>query len=138
MNRVLIVMFMLLCAAALSNVAFAAPNMHPGRWEITSTIDMPGMAFTMPASTHTQCITAKDLIPQAQQENDKCKILENQISGDTVTWKVRCESDGGTMVSEGRIVYDGDSFAGTVATTGSQMPSGMTQKMTGKRLGECQ
>lgn len=138
MNRSAFAMGILLFSAAFSYDAIAAPNMHPGRWEITSTIDMPGMAFTMPASTVTQCITATELVPQVQQETEKCRMLENQVDGDTVTWTVTCESGGGTMTSKGKVVYHGDSFAGTVATTGSQMPSGMTQKMTGKRLGDCQ
>ena len=35
------------------------------------------------------------------------------------------------------ITYHGDSFKGTVVTNDSQMPSAMTQKMTGKRIGPC-
>jgi len=36
--------------ATLSTLpAWAAPDMQPGRWEITSIIEMPGMNFTMPA-----------------------------------------------------------------------------------------
>lgn len=131
-------MAMLFCSLTLPCAALAAPNMHPGRWEITSTIDMPGMAFTMPASTYTQCITDTELVPQGQQANDKCQMLDNRIDGDTVTWTVKCESGGGSMSSQGKIVYHGDSFTGTVTTTGSQMPAGMTQKMSGKRLGDCQ
>lgn len=116
---------------------FAATNMQTGNWEISSTLEMPGMAFTLPASTHTQCITSEYLVPQEQQENDKCQMIENSSHGDTVTWKVKCESEGGTMTSQGKIVYHGDTFKGTVQTTGSQMPSGMTQKISGKRIGDC-
>ena len=122
----------------LPHLTFAEPNMLPGSWEISATIDMPGMAFSMPATKHTQCISEEDIVPQMQQENDKCQTLENRLDGDTVTWKITCESEGGTMTSHGKIVYKGNSFAGTVITTGSQIPSDMTQKLSGNRIGACQ
>ncbi len=137
MNKPALIVMILFLSTLLPSSALTATNMHLGLWEITSTLEMPGMAFAMPASTHTQCITSEYLVPQEQQENDKCKMIENSSNRDTVTWKVKCESEGGTMNSQGMIEYHGDTFKGTVQTTGSQMPSGMTQKMTGKRIGDC-
>jgi len=124
-----LIMFPTLC--------LAAPDMQPGRWEITSTLEMPGMAFSMPASKHVQCITAEQIIPQAQQENSKCLVIDQSMHGNIVTWQVQCESGGGSMDSHGEIIYHGDHFEGTVVTSGSQIPSAMTQKMTGKRIGPC-
>jgi len=121
----------------LPALCFAAPDMHPGRWEITSTLEMPGMAFSMPASRHIQCINAEEIIPQAQQESSKCQVVDQSIHGNVVKWQVKCESGGGSMDSHGEITYHGDSFEGTVVTNGSQMPSEMTQKMSGKRIGQC-
>ena len=123
--------------AMFPTLCFAAPDMQPGRWEITSTLEMPGMAFSMPASKHIQCITADQILPQVQQENNKCQIVDQSMHGNIVTWQVQCESGGGSMDSHGEITYHGDSFKGTVVTNGSQMPSAMTQKMTGKRIGPC-
>ena len=123
--------------AMLPAPGLAAPDMQPGRWEITSTLEMPGMGFSMPASKHVQCITNEEMIPQTQQENEKCRVVDQSINGNVVTWQVSCESDGGTMDSHGEITYHGDSFEGTIVTRGSQMPTEMTQKMTGKRLGQC-
>lgn len=137
MHRLTFAVALCCCAMMLSGEALAAPNVQPGRWEITSSIDMPGMAFAMPASKHTQCIGDTDLIPQAQQTNDKCQMLDNRVDGDTVTWKVICTSGGGTMTSSGTVVYHGDRFEGTIITTGTQMPAGMTQKMSGQRIGDC-
>ena len=125
---------MFACITALT--AWAAPDLQPGLWEITSTIEMPGIS-TMPTAKQTQCITGKDLVPQAQSQNDKCRMLESTTDGDTVSWVVNCESDGGTMTSQGKVVYHGNNFSGSVETTGSQMPSAMTQKMTGRRIGDC-
>ena len=132
-------LYVIICVllTILPSISFAAPDMQPGRWEITSTLEMPGIAFNMPASKHTQCITTEELVPQAQQENSKCQVVDQSIDGNVVTWQVRCESGGGTMDSQGKITYHGASFEGTVVTEGSQMPSEMIQKMTGKRIGQC-
>ena len=117
--------------------AWAAPDVQPGLWEITSTIEVPGMTVPMPAAKQAQCITGEDLVPRTQPQNDKCRMLESSTHGDTVTWVVKCESAGGTMTSKGKVVYQGDSFSGSIMTTGSQMPSAMNHKMTGKRIGDC-
>ena len=77
-------------------------------------------------------------MPRTQQQNDNCRMLESTTDGDTVTWVVKCASGGDAMTSTGKVVYHGDSFSGSVVTTGSQMPSAMTQKITGKRSGGCQ
>jgi len=134
------VVYLIICMslAMLPGPCLAAPDMQPGRWEITSTLEMPGMAFSMPASKHIQCITAEEMVPQVQQaKNSKCRVVDQSTHGNVVTWQVKCESDGGSMNSHGEITYHGDSFEGTVVTNGSQMPSEMTQEMTGKRLGQC-
>lgn len=138
MRKLTIFVAIIALFTGLPALALASPDMQPGRWQITSTIEMPGMAFSMPATTHTQCISGQDLVPQTQQGNDKCQMIENATDGDTVTWKVKCASEGGTMTSRGKVVYHGDRFYGAVVTEGSQMPAGMTQTMTGKRIGDCQ
>ena len=137
MRRPALAMAISIFATIPSFPAWAAPDMQPGRWEITSTIEMPGMAFTMPAAKQIQCITGEDLVPRTQPQNEKCRMLESTTDGDTVTWVVKCESGGGTMTSQGKILYHGDSFSGSILTNGSQMQSTMTQKMTGKRIGDC-
>ncbi len=138
MYKTLLILSITFLPCVFSSLTFAEETMRPGRWEITSSVEMPGMAFTMPSTKHVQCLTDKDLIPESQQQDNQCEILENTQSGNTVTWKVVCNAEGGTMTSSGKIVYNGDTFEGTVVTNGPQMPSGMTQTMTGKRIGECQ
>ncbi|MFP3928787.1 MAG: DUF3617 domain-containing protein, partial [Desulfobacteraceae bacterium] len=66
-----------------------------------------------------------------------CEVRDVEVSGDTVTWTMRCRSDQGDVESAGRITYHGESFEGTMTTTISG--SGMTIKstMTGRRVGEC-
>lgn len=67
------------------SLSFAEPDMREGLWEITVKMDMPGMPMQMPAMTHTQCITKKDLIPQKPEKNQDCKTISSKTSDNTVS-----------------------------------------------------
>ena len=113
-------------------------NMNEGLWEITSEVKMPGMS--MPPSTHTQCITKDDLVPQKGQSEQECQVTDVQYKGNTVTWKVECSGQGGVMTGTGRITYNGDSFVGQIEITmpGQGMKMTMTTHMKCRRIGDCQ
>ncbi|HKL25627.1 MAG TPA: DUF3617 family protein [Desulfuromonadales bacterium] len=128
----LLLAFMLIPSAAL-----AEPNVREGLYEIETTTEMPGMGFTMPAVPFSQCITKEDIIPRQQPAGQDCELLESRIECDTVTWKMRCQSEGGPITSTGRLIYHGDSFEGTVETISDQIPGGMLQIMKGSRNGPC-
>lgn len=123
--------------------AFAGEvNMKEGLWDITSKMEMPGMPFPIPPMTHTQCITEKDMIPKGKDVNDQgCKIVDQNISNNTVTWSMNCSQDGQVMKSTGKITYSGTTFAGEVKmNTANPMGDGnmdVTTVMSGKYIGEC-
>ena len=128
---------MLVVFLVLPSVALAQPNVQEGMYDIETTTEMPGMGFTMPAVPFSQCITREDLVPRQQAAQQDCELLESEIEGDTVTWKMRCQSEGGPITSTGRMIYHGDSFEGTVETISEQIPGGMRQSMKGSRNGPC-
>jgi len=116
--------------------AGSALNMNPGMWEITTEVEMPGVS--MPAATMTQCISKESLVPQggSSQGQGQCEVTDVQTRGNTVSWKITCDGQGGPMTGTGEITYQGDTFEG-----GSKMSmQGMeiTTTMKGKRIGECQ
>lgn len=128
------VLLVLTAVAACSS----GPNMEDGMWEMTTTMEMEGMPAGMPQlppMTHRQCLTSDKMIPTQQKRNQDCEVLEQDISGDTVTWKMRCTTGG--MVSEmsGSSTYSGDSMEGSSVMTTKGMK--MTSHVTGKRLGPC-
>ncbi len=134
----MLTLFFLMMAAP--GMAGAGPNMQDGQWEITSTMNMPGMPAAMPPVKHTQCITKKDMIPQTKQKNQKCTVTDTKISGDTVSWNVKCTTDGNDMTGNGKITYKGDTFEGTFVINMKVPGQGsmkMTQNMKGRRLGPC-
>jgi len=115
----------------------SAIDMKDGLWEITSSMEMPGMK--MPAFKHTQCLNSKDNIPQNRdmdkEHNQDCKIKNTEVKGNTVTWEVNCTTEGRTVRSIGRITYKGDTFEGETKTEMEGM--NMVQKMSGRRIGNC-
>jgi hypothetical protein len=118
-------------AAALADT----PNVKEGLWEITVKMEMPGMPMEMPEVKHTQCITEDNAVPDTSQPGQQCKVISRSIAGDTVTWKMECDTPQGSVHSEGSITYHGDTFEGTASVTTEQMV--MTQEMKGRRVGDC-
>jgi hypothetical protein len=130
----------LLSLTALSLVASAAPNMEEGNWEVTTKMEMEGMPFAMPASKHNQCMTKKDAIPDTSQKNQDCKMLDQNMSGDTVSWKVQCKGKDGTVDGDGKITYSGKTYDGVMQAKMTS-PKGevnvMKMSFQGKHTGAC-
>ena len=118
----------------LSNIA-EAQNMKEGLWQITMTIEMPGMPMQMPPQTYTHCLTKKDMVPQKEEPNQECRMVKRDIEGDTVTWVMECKTSEGTAVFNGKVTYKGNSFEGIIKMKQSGME--MTQNLKGKWIGEC-
>ena len=114
-----------------ARLSFAAPNMEDGLWEITATVDMPGMPSR--SFTHTTCLTKEKAVPQTAESG--CTIKDVKTQGNTVTWTVVCRE--GT--STGKVTYAGTTMDGVIETTVKTNGKTMTMKNTikGKRIGPC-
>ncbi|MBI5441876.1 MAG: DUF3617 family protein [Deltaproteobacteria bacterium] len=123
-------------AALLSPAAApaAAPNMQEGLWEITSSIDMPGMPMKMPSTTMKHCYTKEDVREsRTLPEGDKnCKMTDLKQTGNKVTWKVDCKGEGS---GEGEMVYKGDSYTGTIKV--KAQGTTIVTRYDAKRVGAC-
>ena len=135
MNILLAGIAALLLSGHGAGVLADAPNMKDGLWEMTIKMEMAGMPMEMPEMKHTQCITKDNAVPDTSQPDQKCEMISNKVSGDTVTWEMECDTPQGPAHSKGTITYHGDTFDGTVNMTMGQMV--MTQKMSGRRIGDC-
>ncbi len=120
--------------------AGASAEIKEGQWEITTKTEMKGMPAQIPATTVKQCITKKDPVPQKQEKGQECKVKDQKVSGDTVTYTVECKSAEATMVSTGKTTYKANSFDGTTNTVikaKGQPEMKMTNTMSGKYIGPC-
>ena len=118
------------------------PNLKDGMWEITTNMEMLGMpAGSMPAQKINQCITKKDSVPQKPEKDSECKMISTKVVSDTVFWNMQCRmKDGSKIDSEGTATYKGDKFDGVTNMIMSQpgeKAMKMTQRMSGRRIGEC-
>ena len=123
--------------------AFAGVNMHEGLWEFTTKMEMPGMPMQMPARKHTQCLTKKNMlktmVPKEQDQGEECKITDQKISGNTVTWTMKCKGEDAMEVT-GKTTYHGDTFEGTITMIPNNPEEGkmkMINHISGRRIGEC-
>lgn len=112
-------------------------NMKPGKWEITTSVNMPNMPVTVPPQTRTQCLTKDDLVPRDVQKGGECTINSRKIRGNTVSWTMDCNSGGTKTTGSGEITYSGKTFSGKFSMTMEQSGMKMTSTMKGKRIGDC-
>jgi len=119
--------------AGTSCLAESTPDLQEGMWEVTSEMEMMGMA--MPAMKHNQCITRENAVPDSAQQDQECKMIKTAVNGDTVSWNMVCDSPEGKSNLAGEITYHGDTFKGTLKIDMQGME--MMQRMSGRRIGEC-
>jgi len=74
-------------------------------------------------------------VPQEKEKAQNCKMIKNEVRGDTVSWVMECVDRGEKIVSGGTITYKGDSMSGVIKVKTSDMQ--MTQKMSGRWVGNC-
>ena len=113
----------------------AAEMMKPGMWEITTSMEMPGMPFQPPPQTVRHCYTAQEVKEQPVPKDNNCKVTDLKSSAGKVNWKVECK---GEMAGkgEGQITYQGDSaYEGWTKMQTQGM--NMTMKYKAKRVGDC-
>ena len=130
--------FVIIISLVWINVASA--EIKEGQWEITTKTEMKGMKMQMPATTMKQCVTKKDPVPQKQEKGTDCKMTDQKVAGDTVTYTMECKTPDSTMVSSGKMTYKTNTFNGTTNTTiqaKGQPQMQMTSTMSGKYLGPC-
>ncbi len=145
MKKALRICFSAVLTAACA--AYAAPdaraanaNVHDGKWETTMEMKMEGVPFSIPPVKSTQCITKDNPVPQDKERQNKCKMKDQKISGNKVTWSMVCDDRGTKTESEGEITYSGDGYKGNMrmkTTDKSGKTSVSTATMTGRRIGAC-
>jgi len=129
-------MMVVVSIALLIVHAWAEPQINPGKWEITTTTEMAGMAPQ--TATHTQCITTDNLVPMSEDANQECQVTDITTQGNTVSWKITCGGKGGNKMSgTGSATYNGDSMHGTMSMTVEPYGTKINNTLSGRRIGAC-
>jgi len=129
---------LLLLGAGL--LAFAGPAAAAGpkagdEWELKTTMEMPGLPFAIPPTVVRQCIEDNKSVPYQEKKGEKCDTVYKNTSGNTLSWKVVCDSKDGKMEMTGESTYSGDTMDSKVKMKSKQ--GDMSMHMTGKKLGVC-
>ena len=112
----------------------------PGMWEMTTTMTSP--MFPQPrTSTATECMdksefSITDLMPTDQSE---CTITESNVSGNTLTWKMQCQMQGGSGEGGGTFESNGNSGSGEMYMNMEVQGQSfnMQNSWQGKHIGPC-
>ncbi|MDD2850777.1 MAG: DUF3617 family protein [Desulfuromonadaceae bacterium] len=123
-------------AALFPGAVYAAGEIQEGQWEISTTMEMPGMPFKMPPQVMKHCYSKNDVKDQKNVINrDKdCSITEFKTSGNKVSWKMVCTGEKKGTFS-GETVFSGNSYTSNMKM--STEGQNMTMNVKGKRIGNC-
>ena len=140
MKKNMTIVLALLASFACATMAWA--EMKEGLWEIKTTMEMPGMPVKMPATTTRTCVSKDDMVPKPSApkgQEQECKVKEQKITGDTITYAMECTGKGGmTTEISGVMTYKGDAMEGTsTMKVKGPTPMEMSTKVSGKYIGPC-
>ncbi|HKO54562.1 MAG TPA: DUF3617 family protein [Thermoanaerobaculia bacterium] len=136
MNLRRLILLAAAAALALPLVATAAP-MKAGKWQLTMTMDMPGMPMKFPPVVTSSCVTkeeAENPQPPKQAKDAGCTFGDYNRDGNTITWTVSCPKQ--NMTGSGKIVFTADTYDGAMKMKIGEQE--MSAKYAGKRLGDCE
>lgn len=102
----------LLCLllTALACPLAQAASLEPGNWQTTVSMTMPGMPFTPPPRTLTQCVSAQQASRPMQDvakemQGSDCKLADFTFADGKGHWKMTC-SGRHASTGEGWISYE--------------------------------
>lgn len=135
-NKLLILA--ILCALPISVFA-AEVDIIPGMWEttMTRTNSMTGQPIT---ETNTECVKETKFDPSSMLEGtDGCQLVDEDLSGDTLTFKMECNMQGSQASIDGMFQADGQTGRGNMDMTVNAGGMSMSMNMNWKanRIGDC-
>jgi len=129
----------------VTTAVFAQNTLRPGKWEVTISMEMPGMPGGVPPMTNTQCITKEQAadpqkalgqMPQRGGPQNDCKVDQKTV-GNKMNFTMKCTTPT-EMSGTGEAIFGENSFEQTMKMTMSRggQTMEMTTKSSGKRVGE--
>jgi hypothetical protein len=137
--------FLILLLAGSSVTALAAaPDFKEGEWGTSYRMEVIGMPFPMPPITarKNMCLDKNNYVPDISQQGQECKVSDQKVNGNTVSWVMRCRAQERTIEGQGKITYMGDHYDGEMdarlISDDSRSPAvSYKYTMQGQRLGAC-
>jgi hypothetical protein len=126
---------------ALGQVLADGIAIDPGKWEMTSAVELPRMPEPK-VTTVEECIDVGELSPDgiaADGLDQGCTMDSNQVSGNTMAWTMTCPSRGSEMRGSWTATSKGDTLSGGGEMVGNFGGQEFVILMTwsGRRVGPC-
>jgi hypothetical protein len=122
----------------------AAPDFKEGEWSVSYQMEVTGMPFQMPPITtkRTMCLDKNNYVPDNSQPGQDCKISDQKVNGNVVTWVMTCRTQERIIEGQGKITYEGTRYDGVmnaklISTDTPGTPVSYKYIMQGQRLGAC-
>jgi len=114
---------LLLSLPLLASVSL--PAQADDQWQVTTTFNMTGSAFQLPAQTHQVCVAAgQHADEQGLKSSKDCTVSNVTRSGHTLSFHMECNGHM-QMTGDGKITHSGsDSYKGEVNMAGNFGPNG--------------
>ena len=117
-------------------------NLTEGYWETSVTIRIEGGFMPVPAIKSSKCITHEDPLPNSVKSSSmNCRVFDQAIEGNDVSWRLECGDAKGTMQGQGKITYAGESYSGEmevlVTEIGGNRHAKLEYLMKGSRVRDC-
>jgi len=128
---------------AAFNVAADGISIEPGKWEMTTVMNMP-MLREPRVTTVSECMDKDEITPESMMEdmdnsNAECDMNVEVVEENTMKWTLDCSEKMGNSTGEWTATSYGDTMKGNGAITmnvqGQEIV--MTMEWEGKRVGEC-
>jgi hypothetical protein len=129
----------LLAALALPVAAAADPNFQDGLWRVDIVTDMRGGGLKpAPPYNFQGCYSRQEITRRLAAPGGPCRAVPTEARDDEMSWRLQCSPRIGEVNGRIQMKFLGDRLEGTVFTrTGYPEPLEVTQRISGRRLGDC-
>ena len=113
-------------------------KLKPGLWEttVTSTNSFSGTT----TQTETECVVEAEFDPRTMfKDAEGCELVDNNLSGNTLTYSLVCDVQGTKANIEGMYTTEGDIGSGNMnleMSFGNQTMT-MENSFDARRIGDC-
>ena len=105
-------------------------------YEITSRMEMPGMALSVPAQVVKQCVVKNGKDDEYIPRKSECKMVDSKRTGNKYAYKMLCGgSEPATM--EGEVTFGTGAYEGKMRMTMTKSNESMQMTYSGQRIGSC-
>jgi len=105
-------------------------------YEITSRMEMPGMALSVPAQVVKLCVAKNGKDDAVIPRKSDCKMVDSKRTGNKFTYKMACGgSEPATM--DGEVVFGPSAYEGKMRMTMTKTNESMQMTYSGQRIGSC-